>query len=47
MTNQEKISALEYRKDKLFKRGFFNRKIAAKIQRKIYKLQREEKEQEQ
>ena len=47
MTNQEKISILESRRDNLLKRGFFNRTIAAKIQRKIYKLQREGKEQEQ
>ena len=46
MTNQEKISALEYRKDKLLKKGFFNRTIAAKIQRKIYKLQKENEENE-
>lgn len=46
MTNSEKIAALEYRRDKLLKKGFFNHTIAAKIQRKIYKLQKE-KEQEQ
>ena len=37
MTNSEKIAALEYRRDKLLKKGFFNHTIAAKIQRKIYK----------
>lgn len=41
MTNNEKIMALEYRRDRLLKKGFFNHKIAAKIQRKIYKLQKE------
>ena len=41
MTNTEKIAALEYRRDNLLKRGFYNHKIAAKLQRKIYKLQKE------
>ena len=44
MTNSEKIAALEYRRDSLMKKGFYNHKIAAKIQRKIYKLQKEEPE---
>ena len=46
MTNSEKIAALEYRRDSLMKKGFYNHKIAAKIQRKIYKLQKEEPESE-
>lgn len=41
MTNTEKIAILEYRRDNLLKRGFYNRKIAAKLQRRIYKLQKE------
>lgn len=41
MTNQEKIAALEYRRDKLLTKGFFNHNIAAKIQRKIYRLQKD------
>lgn len=44
MTNDEKIMILEYRRNNLLKKGFFNHKIAAKIQRKIYKLQREDEE---
>lgn len=46
MTNIEKIAALEYRRNKLLKKGFFNHKIVAKLQRKIYKLQNEDKENE-
>ena len=44
MTIDEKISMLEYRHSKLLKKGFFNHTIAAKVQRKIYKLQREKEE---
>lgn len=40
MTNEEKIAALESRRDKLLSRGFFNHNLAAKLQRKIYQLQR-------
>lgn len=46
MTNQEKIAALEYRRDKLLSRGFFNHKLAAKIQRKIYNLQKQNESEE-
>lgn len=46
MTNTEKIATLEYRRDNLLKRGFYNHKIAAKLQRKIYKLQKENGENE-
>lgn len=41
MTNKEKIAILEARRDRLLTRGFYNHKIAAKIQRKIYQLQAE------
>lgn len=44
MTTNEKIAMLEYRRDNLLKRGFFNHNIAAKVQRKIYRLQREKTE---
>ena len=40
MTNEEKIATLEYRRDKLLSRGFFNHRLAAKAQRKIYQLQK-------
>lgn len=39
MSNEMKILALEFRKNKLLARGPQNLKIAAKIDRKIRKLQ--------
>ena len=44
MTNEEKIAALEYRRDKLLSRGFFNHNLAAKAQRKIYQLQKKKED---
>ena len=46
MTNEQKIAALEYRRDKLLSRGFYNHNLAAKLQRKIYRLQEKCKEEE-
>jgi len=42
MTIEQRIAILEYRRDKLLKKGFYNHKLAAKIQRKIYALQQKE-----
>ncbi len=46
MTNEQKIAALEYRRDKLLSRGFYNHNLAAKLQRKIYRLQEKGKGEE-
>lgn len=44
MTIDEKIMILEYRRDKLLSRGFFNHRLAAKAQRKIYQLQKKKED---
>lgn len=41
MTVDQKIAILTARRDKLLTRGFYNHNIAAKIQRKIYQLEKQ------
>lgn len=42
MDRETKIACLELRKQMLLQRGPHNLKLAAKLQRKIYKLQQKE-----